>query len=103
MSSFTDQQDDAGVICPYCHYTYQPEPCDYDENSQDAECGECGKRYWVYQSFSVTHHTTPDCELNGGEHKFGHHVFHTVPTSRLKYNCCSVCDKLEISTDKGGP
>jgi hypothetical protein len=62
------QMDDANVICPYCKYTYQPEAEDYSEDSREQECSECSKKFHLYQSFSVSHHTKPDCELNGEQH-----------------------------------
>src|SRR4051794_31655370 len=89
VGKYEDQQDDNVVICPYCHDSYQPESEDYDEDSREEECGSCGKRYYLHQSFSVTHHTSPDCEINGKEHQF----------ERIKLNdgreadFCTFCDK----------
>ena len=69
-SRYEDQSDDNNSICPYCKETFQDESEDYSEDTQEIECEGCGLKYLLYQSFSVTHHTIPDCELNGAEHQF---------------------------------
>ena len=68
MSNCEYEQDDTNVICPYCKHEYQPEAEDYSEDERIEECDECGKKYTISQSFSVTHHSEPDCEINGLEH-----------------------------------
>jgi hypothetical protein len=70
MSEFDDTANDDVVECPYCGHTYQPESEDYDEDQREECCQECGKKYYLNQSFSVTHHTVPDCTLNGMEHNY---------------------------------
>jgi uncharacterized Zn-finger protein len=82
------QIDDNDAICPYCGARYQVECEDYSEDSREDECGECGKKYRLSQSFSVTHHTYPDCELNGE-----HHQFEQMKLSNGKEaDFCTVCN-----------
>lgn len=88
-SVYEDQQDDNVVICPYCETQYQPESEDYDEDTRAEECEDCGKKFYLRQSFSVTHHTRPDCELNGFDHQF-----ERVTLSNGKAaDFCTICDK----------
>lgn len=86
---YEDQCDGNNSICPYCKEAYQVESEDYSEDTQEIECEGCGMKYYLHQSFTVEHHTTPDCELNGENHQF----------ERVKLNnskeadFCSVCYK----------
>ena len=45
-------------------------PEDYDEDEREEECGTCGKKYYLHQSFVVENWTRPDCELNGEKHDY---------------------------------
>lgn len=87
MSEYEEQLDDMNVICPYCEYSYQCEPEDYDEDGHVEECEECGKKFHMSTSFSVTHHSQPDCILNGDEH-----LWEPVTLRSGKaHDFCSVC------------
>lgn len=92
MSTYEDQCDDNNSICPYCEESYQVEGEDYSEDEQEIECSGCGKKYYLHQSFSVTHHTRPDCELNGEEHKFERILL----GNGKEADFCTVCDKCRI-------
>lgn len=70
MSDYEDQWDDSLVICPYCGNSYQRECEDYSEDERIEDCGKCGQKYYTRESFSVSHCTTPDCELNGTNHNY---------------------------------
>lgn len=70
MSEFDSISNDNEVECPYCEHKYQPEATDHDETERVEECENCGRQYFLHQSFSVTHHTQPDCVLNGGTHDY---------------------------------
>ena len=88
-SKYTDQCDDNNIICPYCGYEYQPEPEDWSEDDSVHECGECGKNFHSHQSFTTTHHSEPDCELNGNKH-----VWESVKLkSGKEHDFCKICDK----------
>lgn len=82
------QQDDNHVICPYCGYEYQPDSDDYDEDSRVYECDHCGGEYHLYQSFTVTHHTKPDCELNGTDHVYA--LYQTKDDVIMRCKNCGV-------------
>lgn len=53
------QRDDSDIICPYCGYKIQANPCDgdADEDPKDCECGECGKEYVSWAEISITYYT----------------------------------------------
>ena len=70
MSEFDETYNDDVVECPYCGDKYQPEAEDYSEDERITQCSECNKFYHLHQSFSVTHQTRPDCEINGGNHNY---------------------------------
>jgi len=94
MSTYEDQCDDNNVICPYCGDEYQPEPEDNSEDERVVECDECKKKYRLYDSYSVTHFTNPDCTLNDGTHiwesqKLRGGTFHDF---------CSVCGVCRPNT-----
>ena len=89
MSKYTDTMDDAERKCPYCGYGYQPESEDYSEDCLDKECENCGMNYYLYDSFSVTHHAIPDCELNEQLHDY-----QPVELRDGKsHDFCTICDK----------
>jgi hypothetical protein len=88
-SKYEDQADDNIVICPYCMAEYQPESEDFDEDTRAEECEDCGKKFYLHQSFSVTHHTRPDCELNGDTHQFER----VKLTDGREADFCTVCDR----------
>ena len=80
--------DDNNVICPYCKHEYQPDTETYSEDNREEECGKCGKKYHLYQSFSVEHTTKPDCDLNGESHDWD-----VVSSRHPQYQRCGNCDK----------
>lgn len=99
MSVYEDQMDDLNAICPYCQYSYQVEGEDFDEDCQEHECDGCGKFFWLNQSFSVTHHTRPDCELNGESHKW---ELMTFRDGRQAF-FCATCNECSLLADDGTP
>lgn len=88
-----ERTDDNDSICPYCGESYQVEGEDYSEDSQEIECGECGKKYWLQTTFSISHTSTPDCELNGEEHQY---LLNEAGTAYF----CSVCEKCKLADSK---
>lgn len=87
--------DSSESICPYCGESFQPEASEYSEVSKEIECFSCGKKYHLVQIFTVDHHSLPNCELNGEEHKWvprdvGHGKTHPF---------CSVCDRPKSEFD----
>lgn len=90
-SKYDDEYDDNNVVCPYCKGEYQPEGEDYSEDSREEECDDCGKFYHVHQSFSVTHITTPDCDLNGGQHEW-----EKESNGINTFNHCLICDSYKV-------
>ena len=89
MSEFEDQIDGCNVICPYCKSEYQPEAEDFSEDSREEECHDCGKKFYAYDSLTVDHHSRPDCELNGEQHKWEPYLFR----DGRSHDYCTVCDK----------
>jgi len=94
QSKYTDELDDCEMICPYCGNKYQPEGEDYSEDCREEECEECGKTYHAHQSFSVTHHATPDCELNGEQHEW---QAVSLGAGKGTHDFCATCDKCRPS------
>lgn len=88
---YENQLDDNYAICPYCNNKWEVESEDYSEDSRKIEC-DCGKKYYLHESFSITHHTDPNCELNGEQHQF----------ERIKLNngkeadFCIICDQCRV-------
>jgi len=89
MSDYTDEIDGDNVICPYCKHEYQPDHEDFSEDERTEECSNCGKFYHIHQSFSVDHHSEPDCKLNGEKHKW----VPIILRSGRVHDFCDVCDK----------
>lgn len=86
---FSEQTDKTDRVCPYCGYDYQVEGEDYSDDVRAEECEECGKKYFAYESFFVTHHAVPDCELNGEAHKW---ISEKVSANGF-HDFCAVCSK----------
>ena len=89
MSQYDDQIDSINVVCPYCKYEYQPEGEDYSEGLRVDECGECGMKFELCQSFDVAHHTYPDCSINNTEHDWQPIELRDGKT----HDFCTICDK----------
>lgn len=92
MAKFEEQSDSNNAICPYCGNQYQVECENYDEDVRQEECQVCKKQYWIYQSFSVTTHTSPDCKLNGSAHNY---EWITLKNGR-KAMFCTICGDCQI-------
>jgi len=92
MAKFDTQMDSVNAICPYCEASYQVESEDYSEDSRAEECGNCGKKYLIYQSFSVDTITKPNCEINGDEHDF-----ELVELTGGGAYFCTVCDECKLA------
>lgn len=99
MSKYDEQLDDNNAICPYCKHSWQVEAEDYDEEEREEECVECGKRYWLHDSFSVTHYTRPDCEINGGDHKWELMTFSGGGQAFF----CATCNECSLLAEDGTP
>lgn len=70
MSKYEATINDPVRVCPYCGSEHQPEAEDYSEDERIEECGDCGKKYYAHDIFSVEHAARPDCELNGEQHEW---------------------------------
>lgn len=81
--------DDNYAICPRCKHRYQVENEDYDERPRVEECEGCKYRYRTWQTFDVTTHTEPDCELNDVSHVWVRGV-----SDAGEYWQCSTCSRL---------
>jgi hypothetical protein len=93
-SKYEEQVDGVDAICPYCGASYQVETENYSEDTREEECEECGKKYWIYQSFSVDTFTKPDCEINGEKHDF-----ELVQTKAGEAYFCKICEKCKLKKD----
>lgn len=92
MSEYHEQYDSTNIRCPYCKYEYQPEADTYDEDARVEECGDCGKKYYRIDSFSIDHTTAPSCELNGLDHRWEPAV-----STKLKSEFCAVCGDVRLT------
>ncbi|MCK2149480.1 hypothetical protein MYE70_10420 [Marinobacter alexandrii] len=99
MSLYEEQDDSLNAICPYCEYSYQVEGEDYGEDSQEQECDGCGKKFWLNQSFSVTHHTRPDCKINGEQHDW---MLVELRNGKDAF-FCQVCGECSLVSQDGTP
>lgn len=54
-----DQWSKDRIICPYCGHSRKAEPCDGDasEDTQEDECGECGKEFIKSAYIEITYKT----------------------------------------------
>lgn len=95
MSEYEDQMDGSDVICPYCEHRYQKEAEDYSDDVSVEECDECGKKYRQYDSFSVDHHTEPNCNENSEDHIWESHDLR----NGQKHDFCSVCGQCRSHRD----
>jgi hypothetical protein len=91
MSEYEQQMDEHEAICPYCGYNYQVESEDYDVDEREDECSHCGMKYYINQEFTVTHYTSPDCELNDLAHTWEYY-----DANGRKFRHCTICDILRF-------
>jgi len=93
FAKYTDKVDSCNAVCPYCGDSWQVESEDYlmEDDERDVECDGCGKKFYLSQNYSIDHHSTPDCELNGMKH-----TWEPVKLNNGKvHDFCSVCDKCK--------
>jgi len=81
--------DSKNILCPYCknicgnHDDF--ESCNpFDDNTQEFECEECGKKFECEQCVTVDYRTEKDCSLNGEECEAGEHH-------------CKKCDSYDLN------
>ena len=88
MAKYAYEFHDTDSVCPYCGHGYQVECEDYDEEEREVECDECGKKYWMQQSYSVTTFTSPSCSLNDTAH-----VWEMKNLGNgTRHEFCTICD-----------
>lgn len=87
MPTYEEQSSNYKRFCPYCGHSHEVEAEDYTEDTYTVDC-ECGKKYFAVDSFEVTHHSRPDCELNGYQHKW-----ESLKVSSGYHDFCAVCGK----------
>ena len=92
-TKYEEHSDDCNAICPYCGNSYQVEAEDYDEEGGIEKCDNCGKKYFLQTSFSVTHNTQPNCRLNGEEHTWEKQTWKTPPEH---YKVCTICGEYDF-------
>ena len=89
MSKFEEHADPNNSICPYCSHSYQVESEDYNEDTREIECDDCGKKYLEHQVFAVETTTEPDCDLNKENHDY-------VRVGERNLMKCSICGKYKL-------
>jgi DNA-directed RNA polymerase subunit RPC12/RpoP len=65
-----DVYDDHAIVCPYCGLKHH-EPYEMvspDGDCHEIECEDCGRKFNVTATMSVTYHSVADCELNDEAH-----------------------------------
>lgn len=98
MSDFDDQISTAGAICPYCEHEHFVEGECYGEDGEESpeECESCGKNFYLSQSYTIDHCTSPDCELNDEEHD----MKRKVSDDGIHYAVCRVCGKVRVGGEE---
>lgn len=68
----SEQSDSCDAICPYCGESFQVEGEDYgaDGEEREVECSGCCRKFYLCETYSITHISRPDCALNGEEHDY---------------------------------
>jgi len=69
MSDFNDEYSTQHVICPYCQDTCKQEGEEFNEEERIDTCSSCGKKFHHVDEIEYSHHTKPDCTINGVPHK----------------------------------
>jgi uncharacterized Zn-finger protein len=87
MSEYDLTTDESDAVCPYCGHRNRSESEDYSETERTETCDECGKKYRLWQTFSVENNAAPDCELNKTQHKW-----QTLTTIK-DWQFCTICGK----------
>ena len=85
LNKYEKTRSDKERTCPYCGAEIFVEADEYSEEDRTEECPDCGKKFIAYETFQVTHHAEPDCELNGEDHVWG------SPIGNLRF--CKVCGR----------
>ncbi len=78
--------DNDNVICPYCKEKcgdFESFGNNFDDESNDFECEECGKKFEGRRVMTIDYRTEKNCELNGEKHESG------------KYHC-KKCDAYNV-------
>ena len=96
MSQYEEEMDGNNIICPYCRHEYQPEGEDFGEDERIEECEDCGSKFYHHDEVTYEHHTRPDCEINGEDHKW----YTIVLRSGDKHDFCEVCGIIRPLNDE---
>ncbi len=68
------------ILCPYCKSKCGDWESFSDSNDekQDFECEDCGKKFEGEKCVTVDYRTEKDCELNGESHEKGNIIVQNV-------------------------
>jgi len=69
MSDYQTMPPSIDVTCPYCLRVFTPEKSEIPSSGEIHECEFCHSKYYLDLD-EGWYIATPDCKLNGKEHKF---------------------------------
>jgi len=89
-----------GYKCPYCKtFNQMYEVTDVEQNytKEIIDCEDCSSKFYITAHQSLSFESTPDCELNGGKHKWS--LYNR--TKKHTFYFCDVCGVVKMLEEKG--
>jgi len=94
------------IVCPHCGHEFS-DSWEYDEESGEIECYECGLKFDYSRNVSVDYSTWFECPDVGKEHDWGEWSYREVDTQVLieelveqvedfYMRICKTCEKNEF-------
>ena len=90
------------ITCPYCNYEYgdswEYSSLRYDGDSEEMECDECGKKFYVQFNVETSYTSNGLCKENNEEHNWKY-FDHTTKGKRCYGRKCLTCGKYEFEKE----
>lgn len=107
---YAEKYGEDEITCPYCGEEFGDSwECgstggEYTEDCE--ECPDCGKKFTWTRNIAVDYTSSPDCELNEEDHKYGdwihfdHDTYNGSGRTKGRKKICSICGETKYEFDK---
>lgn len=91
------------IECPECGHKQEDELYEYNEDSSEWECGDCGKKFQLNVYVSTSYTVKANCELQGEKHEWKFRHEHKARDSKVwNFYDCMKCGE-DYCKEKSDP
>ncbi len=93
-----ERHNEREITCPYCGYEFSDSweyGMEHDGDTDEEECPECDKKFYITMNVEVGYSTKGLCKENKTKHNWKH-FDHVTSGKRCKGKKCLVCGEYEF-------